>query len=81
MTVGVHKAGPDNTCSLFGFYFLPFSRFASALCYLRYFFSSSENVMDLLLDLWFLLDCVPRFVFKFMLRSLIFCLDLEFDLL
>ena len=40
----------------------------------------SKKLMDLLLDLWFLLDCVPAFVFKFLLWSLIFCLDLEFDL-
>ena len=41
----------------------------------------SEKLMHLLPDLWFLLDCVLGFVFKFMLRSLIFCLDLEIDLL
>ena len=39
-----------------------------------------RNLLDLLPDLWFLVDCVPAFVFKFLLRSLIFCLDLEFDL-
>ena len=41
----------------------------------------SEKLMDLLPDMWFLVDCVPVFVFKFLLRSLIFCLDLEFDFL
>ena len=50
------------------------------ICVICVIFFSSEKMMDLLLDLWFLLECVPAFVFKFLLWSLIFCLDLEFDL-
>ena len=45
---------------------------------LRYF---SETLLRLLPDLWFLLDCIHGFVLKFMLQSLIICLDLEIDLL
>ena len=39
-----------------------------------------RNLLDLLLDLWYLVDCVLAFVFKFLLWRLIFCLDLDLDL-
>ncbi len=60
---------------------LIFCRFWICQCSVLFALFFSEKLMRLLPDLWFLLQCVPGFVFNFLLLSLIFCLDLEFDLL
>ena len=67
-----------NVILLFVLIFYRLLDFPLLCVFLRYF---SEMLLRLLPDLWFLLDFIRGFVLKFMLRSLIFCLDLEINLL